>query len=176
MYGNSVSNCCASISWVQKETCEAISTGVNSQMFFLDPSDSSKCVVQQAASTAGSIIDCDAQGEVQNSADADGVTCKEDITVSTKLYSSLEECCDANVSWDSDNCVHASQGTQYQGSNEFYVDWSISMCVQDCPEVTTVGSQCGGVANAWDTKYTSATECCGRLTWIEASKCQYVVT
>ena len=175
MYGNSVSNCCASISWVQKETCEAISTGVVSEMFFLDPSDSTKCVVQQAANTAGSTIDCDATGEVQNSADADGVTCKEDITVSTKLYSTLQACCDANVSWNSANCVHDSKGTQYQGSGEFYVDWSISKCVKDCPTSTSTGSQCGGLANSWDTKYTSATACCGRLNWIDPSKCQYFV-
>merc|ERR1719409_1080430 len=118
MYGNSVSNYCDSINWVQSDTCLSLSTGVVSEMFFSDPSDNTKCVVQQAASTTGSgaAVTCDANGEVDfPTADA-GVTCVEDITVSTKLYSTLKGCCDANVPWDSDNCVHASQGTQYQGS------------------------------------------------------------
>jgi hypothetical protein len=183
MYGNSVSNCCDSISWVQKETCEAISTGVNSLMFFLDPSDSSKCVVQQAASTgSGTAVECDAQSEVVNSVNAeyDGVTCVEDIDVSTKLYSTLKDCCDANVSWDSLNCQHASQGTQYQGTGNWYVDWSISQCVTDCPTSTTAGTQCGGLANAWDTMYQNATSCCSRLGWIPVGagpgKCEYIVT
>ena len=179
MYGNSVSNCCSSISWVQKEACEAISTGVVSEMFFLDPSDSKKCVVQQAANTAGTgaTVECDNSSPpvVTGSANADGVTCKEDIDVSTKLYSTLQACCEANVSWNSANCVHDSQGTQYQGSGEFYVDWSISKCVKDCPTSTSTGSQCGGLANSWDTKYTAATACCGRLNWIDPSKCQYFV-
>ena len=175
MYGNSVSNCCDSINWVQSDTCLSLSTGVVSEMFFLDPSDNTKCVVQQAASTTGSTITCDANGEVTSPAPDAGVTCVEDITVSTKLYSTLQDCCEANVSWDVDNCKHASQGTQYQGSGEFYVDWTMSQCVQDCPASTTVGSTCGGIAKTWDKLYTTVQDCCNRLSWIPSSKCQYVV-
>mmetsp|Transcript_2245 Transcript_2245/g.3118 ORF Transcript_2245/g.3118 Transcript_2245/m.3118 type:complete len:882 (+) Transcript_2245:105-2750(+) len=176
-YDASVSNCCKSINWVQEETCVSLSTGIVSEMFFVDPSDRTKCLAHQEAAVTGTTIACDAgvvDGGTAGTA-ATGVTCEETITTSTKLYSSLEDCCEANVNWDSDACVHRSRGTEATGTNEFYVDWSLSQCVQDCTTEET-GSSCGGLAKAWDVLYKDSSSCCGRLSWLSKSKCVYVQT
>jgi hypothetical protein len=177
-YDASVENCCKSINWVQEETCVSISTDVVSEMFFADPSDRTKCLAhQEAAVTGGTTIACTAgvvSGGTAGTA-ATGVTCEETITTSTKLYSSLEDCCEANVNWDSDACVHRSRGTQATGTDEYYVDWSLSQCVQDCT-TETPGSSCGGLAKAWDVLYKDSSSCCGRLSWLSRSKCVYVQT
>lgn len=180
-YGESVENCCKSINWVQEETCASLSTGVVSQMFFADPSDRTKCLAHQTAdggASAGTGIKCTA-GVVTNNNDlsdttdddADGVTCEETITTSTKLYSSLEDCCEANVNWDKDSCIHSSKGTEATGTLEWYVDWSLSQCVQDCASAS--GTSCGGLAKAWDVLYKDSSACCNRLSWLSRSKCVY---
>jgi len=174
-YDASVENCCKSINWVQEETCVSISTGVVSEMFFADPSDRTKCLAHQKAGVAASGtggITCTAAGVVDNSADpAYGVTCEDTITTSTKLYSTLEDCCEANVNWDKDSCIHSSKGTEATGTQKFYVDWSLSQCVQDC--ASAPGNSCGGLAKAWDVLYKDSSSCCNRLSWLSRSKCVY---
>eukprot|EP00986_Skeletonema_menzelii_P012279 scaffold6708_cov153-Skeletonema_menzelii.AAC.5 len=178
-YDASVSNCCKSINWVQEETCVSISTGVVSQMFFADPSDRTKCVAHQVPGTAagtGVTVACAGTGDVVSApADATGVTCQKDITPDTKLYSTLEKCCEANVNWDSESCVHESRGTEAPGSLKYYVDWTLSQCVQDCTVVGS-GSSCKELAKKWDVLYNDANSCCERLSWLSRSKCVYIQT
>jgi hypothetical protein len=57
---------------------------------------------------------------------------------------------------------------------EWYVDWSLSQCVQDCPSATS--SSCGGLAKAWDVLYSDSSSCCSRLSWLSRSQCIYVQT
>ena len=175
-YDASVSNCCKSINWVQEETCVSISTGVVSQMFFADPSDRTKCVAHQVPGTTGSTVACAGTGDVVSvPTGASGVTCQKDITPDTKLYSTLEKCCEANVNWDSESCVHESRGTEAPGSLKYYVDWTLSQCVQDCDTVAS-GSSCKEKAKKWDVLYNDANSCCGRLPWLSRSKCVYIQT
>jgi hypothetical protein len=170
-YGNSVSNCCKSINWVQEETCVSLSIGVVTEKFFANPSDRTKCLAHQLDGNSGATITC-AAGKVTTVGDATGVECSDTITVNTKLYDSLEDCCEANVNWDSDTCKHQSKGDAATGTNEFYVDWSLSQCVQDCVS-DDANTNCGGIAKAWDKLYSTATACCARLSWLSRSKCVY---
>jgi hypothetical protein len=55
---------------------------------------------------------------------------------------------------------------------KWYVDWSLSQCVQDCTTEAT-GSSCGGIAKAWDVLYSDSSSCCSRLSWLSRSKCIY---
>lgn len=179
-YGESVENCCKSINYVQEETCVAISTDTVSEMFFVDPSDRTKCLAHQTAAGSGTTITCVggvvSGGTAGSATTGSGVTCEDTITTSTKLYASLDDCCEANVSWDKDSCIHDSRGTQATGTNKYYVDWSLSQCVQDCPDAGLVGSSCGGIAKAWDVLYADSSACCNRLSWLSRSKCIYVKT
>jgi len=177
-YGASVENCCKSISWVQADTCKALSTGVKSQKFFSDPSDSNKCVVHQVADTTGSPAIACASGEVTGTAGTEptGVKCEPDIQPATKLYATLDACCKANVPWDSDNCKYSSMGTSSPGTGNWYIDWSVEKCAQDCPETTTAGSTCGGIANKWQVLYSSSSACCKQISWISAAKCVFYQT
>ena len=175
MYKNSVENCCKSISWVQAETCKALSLGAVSQMYFQDPSDPSKCVANQAASVSagtGITVTCDVSGKVTSPADATGVSCVSTIQPSTKLYSSLDTCCGAISAWDKEGCKYKSRGTSAPGTLKYYISWvNGGNCVQYCPRPAGTGSPCAGVANAWQTLYPSATECCKALTCVPSSKC-----
>jgi len=171
MYKNSVENCCKSISWVQAETCKFLSLGVVSQMYFQDPSDPSKCVVNQAVGGTGTTVTC-VSGKVTLPTGDSGVSCVEAIQPSTKLYSSLDTCCGAMSAWDKEGCKYKSRGTSAPGTLKYYISWvNGGNCVQDCPKPGTAGSPCGGVANAWQTLYPSQTECCKALTWVPSSKC-----
>jgi hypothetical protein len=177
LYKNSVENCCKSISWVQAETCKALSLGVVSQMYFQDPSDPNKCVVNQAASVSagtGITVTCDASGKVLTPADATGVSCVSTIQPSTKLYSSLDTCCGAVVPWAKETCKYSSRGTSAPGTLKYYISWSWTSgdhCVQDCPKPLTAGSACGGLANPWQFLYATPKECCDKLSWVPSSKC-----
>ncbi|EED86748.1 predicted protein [Thalassiosira pseudonana CCMP1335] len=80
------------------------------------------------------------------------------------MSSDLETCCKKYYSWNYEACM----GSTATGSSEWYVDWNLSICVQDC-----VGSApCGGLAETWDSLYTSAAACCsGKLSWVDADTC-----
>ena len=143
-------------------------------MYFLNPSDRSTCVVHQEATATGE-INCGSGKVVAggNSADSvTGVTCNPTIDQNTKLYSTLAECCEANVSWDKTNCEYKSQGVSAPGTSDYYVDWSLSQCVQNCPESS--GPSCGGVANAWETLYPTSTACADRISWVPKADAIYV--
>lgn len=181
-YKGSVTNCCKSINWVQAEVCYYLSTkGTPTQKYFADPSDRTKCVVHQTEDTAATgfyatppAVVCEA-GKVTLPADSEGVECVEDIGVSTKLYDSLDECCKKNVSWDVDSCKYGSQGTDAPGSGDYYIDWSIEQCVQDC-NTEAPGSQCNGIAKSWQTTYGSEETCCKQISWVNRRDCLYYQT
>lgn len=83
---------------------------------------------------------------------------------SSYMSSDLETCCKKYYSWNYEACM----GSTATGSSEWYVDWNLSICVQDC-----VGSApCGGLAETWDSLYTSAAACCsGKLSWVDPDTC-----
>ena len=172
-YGSNIGSCCRAISWVQHETCESISTGVKSEMYFADPSSSTSytCVVHQSDNTAGSAVTCDASGKVTLSLASDGVTCDPNIKVSTKLYSSLQDCCNKNYPWNADNCVYESRGDENPGTSQFYIKWSNEQCAQDCAE--SPGTPCGGNAQVWDQTFPTLQKCCDQLSWVQQSDCLY---
>ena len=181
-YQGSLTNCCKSINWVQAEVCYYLSTlGTPTQKYFADPSDRTKCVVHQTEDTAAAgfyattpAVVC-AAGKVTSPADSAGVECVEDIGVSTKLYDSLDDCCKTNVSWDVDSCKYGSQGTDAPGSGDYYIDWSIEQCVQDCNTEAT-GSQCKGIAKSWQTTFGSEETCCKQISCVNRRDCLYYQT
>ena len=178
-YKGSVTNCCKSISWVEDEVCYYLSTeGTPTQKYFVDPSDRTKCVVHQIEATAATgfyasppPVVC-AAGKVTSPADSAGVECVEDIGVSTKLYDSLDDCCKKNVSWDVDSCKYGSMGTDAPGSLDYYIDWSLEQCVQDC-NTEAAGSSCNGLAKSWQKTFSSAETCCKQISWVKSSACLY---
>jgi len=175
-YTGSVTNCCKSISWVEDEVCYSLSTGELTQKYFPDPSDRTKCVVHQVENTASVYLSAPpvvcALGKVTLPTDVAGVKCVDEIGVSTKLYDSLEDCCEKNVSWDVDSCKYGSQGEDAPGTGKFYIDWSLEQCVQDCSEEST-GSSCNGIAKSWQSTFSSAATCCDQIGWVNRRDCQY---
>jgi hypothetical protein len=69
------------------------------------------------------------------------------------MFSTLAECCEKYYSYNLATCTGASPST---GTTKYWMDWTNKKCVQDC-----VGSSpCGGLAESWDKKYDTKTECC----------------
>ncbi|KAL3781784.1 hypothetical protein HJC23_009214 [Cyclotella cryptica] len=58
------------------------------------------------------------------------------------------------------------------GSAKWYVDWSVSKRVKDCPSGGT-DKECGGLAESWESaEYTSWSACCStRLSWVKTADC-----
>lgn len=57
------------------------------------------------------------------------------------------------------------------GSLKWWVDWSVSKCVKDCPESAT-DAECGGLKNFWDSSYASSAACCSaRFAWMDPDDC-----
>ena len=80
------------------------------------------------------------------------------------LATTLEKCCKTHFSWNVNKCL----GTTAAGSNNWYVNYDSSTCVQDC----NGASPCGGVADSWVELYSSKAQCCKeKLFWV--SKCRY---
>ena len=145
-------------------------------MYFVNPSDRSTCVVHQEATAAavGGLIHCGSGKVVAGGTSANsvtGVTCNPTIDLNTKLYTTLAECCEENVSWDKTNCEYKSQGTSAPGTLKYYVDWSLSQCVQDCPKAS--GTSCGGIASAWEQLSDTVSACTDRISWVAKSDAVY---
>ena len=148
---DTISKCCSgSLSWVNAEYCASRSdvtgTGYSNKWF----------------------VDYQNEVCVQDCATAGVASCATYSDVSTPLYTTALACCQAKLSWiDSAKCDTLSQGGTVTGSNEYYVDWSINKCVQDC-----VGAApCGGLAEKWEQRYATSALCCARLSWIPAASC-----
>jgi hypothetical protein len=148
--------CCESkFAYVDKDLCAAISDpdpsdGVYTSKFYADTANN-KCVQ-----------DCDVAGGDP----CDGTP--DDL--STRLYDTKETCCSSALGWlKSEVCIANTDGTAATGSDNWYVNWAESKCVQDCPEAD--GGNCGGIAESWDVLYSSSSACCERLSWVPASEC-----
>ena len=149
----SASACCTNqLSWMSNEMCVSRSTGVATNMFYAD----------QVASVCRQ--DCPA---------GNGVTCGGSPTdLSLILYSSLESCCTTKIPWEP-SCVDKSNGSEPQGSGQYYVNWSdgIGKCALDCPIGAADG--CGGVASTWDAKHATEASCCSVISWVPQEDCVY---
>ena len=146
---DTVAKCCSgSLSWVNSAYCVSRSDGTGY---------SSKWYV-------------DYQNEICKQDCASGATCAAISDVSTPLFDSALACCQAKLGWiDSAKCNTLSTGGTLAstGSEEYYVDWSVSKCVKNC-----VGAApCGGLAEKWEQKYATSALCCARLSWIPAASC-----
>ncbi|KAL7449776.1 hypothetical protein ACHAWC_001799 [Mediolabrus comicus] len=83
-------------------------------------------------------------------------------------YLSIQQCCQQAVSWvRTEVCVANSGGQAFSGTNEWYMDWSLEKCVQDCP--VSPSSDCGGLAQKWDPLHATEWACCdasfSAVTW-----------
>ena len=81
----------------------------------------------------------------------------------TWLFDDLESCCSQHYSWNKNNCMGTSSSTALNGSEQFYVLWkgganNADVCVKDC--AVGAGTNCGGFAESWDTKYDTQAKCC----------------
>ena len=140
----SASACCsADLSFMNEELCVSLSTGVYTNKFYADQTNS---VCRQ---------DCDV---------GNGLPCGGSPTdVSLSFYTSLELCCGTKIPWEP-TCVDKSRGTEPQGTGKYYVNWSFGKCAKDCPEDPAIG--CGGVASSWDIKYDTQEACGATLSWV----------
>lgn len=75
------------------------------------------------------------------------------------MFSTLDACCEKHYAYNLAGCTGASGSS---GTNKFYMDWNASKCVQDC-----VGAApCGGLAESWDAKFDTKSECCSeKMSW-----------
>ena len=100
--------------------------------------------------------------------------------------------------WEVETCLKNS-GQTVVGSSDWYVDWTLNKCVQDCDDndsssncgktVSTIyflrnkmrrsSSQFffvqlffyeGGLASSWDPLYADSSDCCKRLWWLDEDK------
>lgn len=86
------------------------------------------------------------------------------------VYNDIEACCKDHYSWAYNECIMGSGGTLPTSvSGQWYVDWKVYKCVKDCADSSD--SLCGGHAKSWDETYGSASECCGRIGYVERSEC-----
>ena len=74
-------------------------------------------------------------------------------------YLSIQECCQQAVGWvRPEICVANSGGQAFSGTNEWYMDWSLEKCVQDCND--SQNSDCGGFSQSWQTLFATEEACC----------------
>eukprot|EP00804_Cyclotella_cryptica_P014427 CCRYP_004774-RA/>CCRYP_004774-RA protein AED:0.14 eAED:0.21 QI:0/0/0/1/1/1/3/0/345 len=94
----------------------------------------------------------------------------------TQLFSTAATCCSSKLSYlNQAACVSKSttgSAASATGSAKWYVDWSVSKCVKDCPSGGT-DKECGGLAESWESaEYTSWSACCStRLSWVKTADC-----
>eukprot|EP00804_Cyclotella_cryptica_P002188 CCRYP_019581-RA/>CCRYP_019581-RA protein AED:0.06 eAED:0.06 QI:137/1/1/1/1/1/6/278/792 len=152
-------DCCASkFGWIDSDYCQAIATGGHTNKYYVSYSDNAckkDCAVSESSPECGG-----------NPTDQ-----------SSQLFAAASECCASKLSWvNLSACVSKSEtgsAAAATGSGKWYVDWSISKCVKDCPE-SALDSECGGLAESWEsTEYSSASECCStRLKWMDLKSCK----
>ena len=87
------------------------------------------------------------------------------------LFDDLESCCDQHYSYEKDTCMGTTGSGTLNGSEEFYVLWQSSghVCVKNCEEGS--GTNCGGFAKKWDTKYDSQETCCSEMVSYDYKNC-----
>jgi hypothetical protein len=145
--------CSAKYNWVAKELCVAKTTGANNGYTnYFYPKQGENICVQ----------DCPkGQNDKCGGAPTD---------MGARMYKTIESCCSSSVGWaPKDKCEQVPEALQ--GTNEWYISWKLNKCVKNC--ATSQGSQCGGIAEAWDNKFGSSSACCAQpaFAWKERKDC-----
>jgi len=99
-------------------------------------------------------------------------TCKDDgsepsymaLNPDTWMHSSKQECCEAKFSWTLNECLGSGAGS----TNEWYIDWILSKCKQDCVDT---GPSCGGRAESWDQLFETRSACCAEMAAWNPTEC-----
>lgn len=87
-----------------------------------------------------------------------------------QLYESVTACCEDRVSWiPSSSCESKSLGMSIVGTSLWYPDFVLEKCVKDCED--SADPSCKGFAKSWDDLYSTSSECCDRLWWVDRSEC-----
>lgn len=87
-----------------------------------------------------------------------------------QLYETADSCCGETLSWvQLSSCQGQSSQTTVAGSYQWFVNHPLEKCVKDCEYSSDLG--CGGLAKKWDQLYSSSSECCDRIWWIERDEC-----
>jgi len=74
------------------------------------------------------------------------------------LYESQETCCSSHFNWDYNKCMGIVPPPSYL----WWINWSLSKCVQDCEANDENGESCGGgPPGNWISLHSSAEACCG---------------
>lgn len=145
---DSPAECCENrLPWTSTSICEALSTDTT-------PTGSSKWYVDWQLEKC--VEDCDSS----IAGTCGGIVTSGHVT----LHDSADSCCSDKLSWvPSQICEADSMNTPatVTGSNEWYVDYRLGLCVQDCKG----SSPCGGLAKNWDETYGSAGQCCAQKLW-----------
>ena len=142
------SDCCAHFFYYKLNDCIGTSTSSSGTgKYFPDWSGNNEACLQDTGSTR-------APEYMQDS--------------TTWLFDDLESCCDEHYSYAKSTCMGSSATA---GSGKFYVAWrsGTDVCVKDCVEDS--GTNCGGLAEDWDTKYDSQEKCCSTAVWYDYRNC-----
>jgi len=95
--------------------------------------------------------------------------------LSTAVYHDLEACCTNSIGWeDSTSCLTMTMNlssVSVTGTDEWYVDWTSSQCVKNCPTGTGASSSCGGLKESWDVSFATPELCCVQLSWKPLAEC-----
>jgi len=156
LFDTAASCCAAKFGWIDKDLCEAMGTGGYTNKFYVDYSDNAckqDCAAASNTNCGGNPSD-----------------------KSIQLFDTAAACCSGKLSYlNQAQCESKSttgSAASATGSSKWYVDWSISKCVKDCP---TSGSdaECGGLAESWESAvYSSWSACCdARLSWVKDADC-----
>jgi len=144
--------CCAKkFSFMDGDLCEARSVGNYTNLYYMDyTTEGDKCTK-----------DCDP-------ASADPACGGSPGDLSVKLFADATSCCSEKLGWaDQAQCVAESNGVAYNGTESYYIDWSVTKCAKDCEGA----APCGGLADKWMTTYASAADCCAVLKWVDPNEC-----
>ncbi len=84
------------------------------------------------------------------------------------LFSDRQACCNKHYAWSLTTCLGGSDSIDL-GDAQWYMDWAGQAggdCVMNCPQEN---ADCGGLAESWDTLWSSKEECCKKMKWWDAS-------
>ncbi|ACI64978.1 predicted protein [Thalassiosira pseudonana CCMP1335] len=157
LYDSALECCEGKLTWVDSADCDTLSQGGTLSS---TPTYTDKFYVN--FDTDSCVQDCDAAG---------GAPCGGNPPdASLELFDDAATCCSDKLPWvGSEKCIADTNGVAQAGSTNFYVDWGLSKCVQDCS--ASDPAPCGGFAESWDTTFATAAECCDRISWVPAAEC-----
>jgi len=141
---NTIAECCTiSQNWVDDMFCASRSINSFSNGWIVDGTNP-KCVQDCAAGSSPLCANPDHDSP------------------STRIFATPTDCCQTNLNWvDLARCVADSQGTTPPRSGDWYVDYTIQGCVEDC-----VGPPpCGGLRENWEFAFPDRASCCATVPW-----------